>query len=208
MSLPNDETQEPQDNMDQADTESRTPEELSASDSDSPGPASEGGDLDADLSKAESDGDDMEVAAEGADETIDFAAPAEMESGIAFDSVDSPDEDGEPEEPGGDEFLAGLAGAAEEAGETEEFGVEKADERDEESQQEEKEKPAKRAQRILTAIGESDPYTILMGIALLALLFGILFFYLELSAYNFDIGAQRAKQLVGALDFGWLSWLP
>ncbi len=210
MSLPDDEIREPEDNMGQAEDRAHLPEEQAGASPDLEAEDVHDSSSDFDLSEAEfgaddaTTGEEMEVAVEGADESIDFAAPAETESGVALD-FDLAGEPGEPDEAAGDDALAGPAGLAEES---EPFDVEKAEdeagEDEEEADDEDQKKPAKRAQRILAAIGQSDPYTVLMGIALLALLFGILFFYLELSAYNFDIGAERAKQLVGSLGFGWL----
>lgn len=148
------------------------------------------------------------------DETLDFAAPADMESGIGFEAMGAEgDEQAEVEEqieveeqveveervevdtPAGDELLPDFA-----AGD-DEFGAEKAaDETGEpEEEAEPKKKPAERVQGVLAAIGKSDPYTVLLGIALVALLTGIFFFYMELSAYNFDIWAERAKQLFGSM---------
>lgn len=212
MSLPEDEIREPEDNMDQTEDRNELPEEQADAGPDPEPEDVHDGSSDFDLSEAEfgaddaAGGEEMEVAVEGADESIDFAAPAETESGVALDSMDLGGEGGEADEAAGEDALAGLAGLAEES---EPFDVQKAgDESDEdegEAKDDDQKKPAKRAQRILAAIGGSDPYTVLMGIALLALLFGILFFYLELATYNFDIGAERAKQLVGSLGFGWLS---
>ncbi|MDY0169640.1 MAG: hypothetical protein RBS80_24065 [Thermoguttaceae bacterium] len=215
MSLPDDETREPDDFLIPEEDNGDLPDEQLGFTGDPEAEPDFAKDPDADFSMGiEPDAEDVPVAdeaevaaapADGIDETLEFAAPAEMESGIGFDSI-APEGDAaeEPGEGAGENILAGLGGLPEEAGEfaLDEGGEELGEE--DELEDESGKKPAKRAQRILAAIGGSDPYTVLMGIALLALLFGILFFVLELSAYNFDIGAERAKQLVGSLGFGWL----
>ncbi len=215
MSLPDDETREPDDFLTSEEDNADLPGEQLGFTGDPEAEPDVAKDPDADFSMGiEPDAEDVPVAdeaevaatpADGIDETFEFAAPAEMESGIGFDSI-APEGDAgeEPGEAAGEEILAGLGGLSEEA---DEFSLDKGDEEaseEEELEDEGGKKPAKRAQRILAAIGGSDPYTVLMGIALLALLFGILFFVLELSAYDFDIGAERAKQLVGSLGFAWL----
>ncbi|MDZ7615413.1 MAG: hypothetical protein U1E05_00325, partial [Patescibacteria group bacterium] len=149
-------------------------------------------------------GMDDEVAeaadADEAGESLDFAAPADAESGVAFGAMGADDDNAADTE--GDEFLAGVAGDLDTFGgagvdvDAHVSGVDD-DEFDKE--------PTKGLfQRILCAVGGTDPYTVLMGIALVALLCGILFFYLELASYDFDFGAEKAKQLVGLAGFGWL----
>jgi len=144
-------------------------------------------------------------AAAGPGETIEFAAPAETESGIAFESMELAGEAVEEEVVEQTIEQEQFAGAADEVNVFGMGGPDDETSEDEDAPAEDEEaRPGKRAQRLLAAFSETDPYTVLMGIALFALLLGILFFYLELSAYNFDIGAERAKQLVGALGFPWL----
>lgn len=226
VSQPDDEIRQPDDHFGSDETTpdetlEDSPEDERISDSASGAELSGDDALDSEVSEAEPDAEGAAAADEPSlneparDETdaeVDFAAPAEMESSIGFESMEFGDESvAMQEEASGDEpsaeFDAGVA----------EFGVgegldESGDESDESAEAEEEAAPedvapagfGERLRRVMAAVGKSDPYTVLMGIALIALLFGILFFYLELSAYNFDIGAERAKQLVGALGLGWL----
>ncbi len=211
MSLPDDEIREPEDHLTPDETSDESSGEQPVSDSDFDPEAFTDSSLEPDLAEAEPGPEDLLAGDEagfaeapsGEDETLDFAAPADMESGIGFQSMDSAGGTEVPEQAAGDELFAGFADG------TDEFAAEKAetgdqDEAAEDAQEEGKEKPGQRVQRIVAAIGKSDPYTVLMGIALLALLAGILFFYMELSSYNFDIWAERARQLFGTLSFGWL----
>ena len=241
MSFPDDETRDPLDNQQPEEFEAGTPDDSMGLDEDFAEQSrfdAEMPDLD-DMPEISDDGfgDVSGATADGVDETVEFAAPAETESGIAFqamgmdeesavvagvdESEESLDfaapaesesgiafqatgieEEGEGGE--GDDFLAGIA---EDMGD---FGAAKVDvetskEEDINVDEEEEKQPAgKRVQKVLAAVAGTDPYTVLMGIALLALMCGVLFFYLELSAYDFDIMAEKAKQLVGAVNLGWL----
>ncbi len=205
--------------MSQPDDETRNPDDAPASDAfddasldEQPGSASDASpdrplETDAAAEAAAGEGapldDDADfVPPADPDETLDFAAPADMESGIGFEAMGAEgEEQAEVEEqsetPAGDDLLPDFA-----AGD-DEFGAEKAADEtgkpEEEAEAEPKKKPAERVQGVLAAIGKSDPYTVLLGIALVALLTGVFFFYMELSAYNFDIWAERAKQLFGSM---------
>ena len=218
VSLPDDEIRDPQDNPEPNEAEEGLTEDLPGSFSGLEADVSDESLFDSELFGAagvadESPvGDDTDLAAATAgetDETLEFAAPAEMESGIGFEAMAPTGEAGEESEssidesePSADGFLAGLAdGAGDFAIEGAEEG---SDEGEEETDETQRKQPGKRIQRLVAAVGGTDPYTVLMGIALLALLFGILFFYLELATYDFDIGAEKAKQLVGSLGLGWL----
>lgn len=52
-------------------------------------------------------------------------------------------------------------------------------------------------------LAKTSPYTVLLGLSLLALLIGALFFVLELRLYNYDMGAKEAKQRVMAPSASW-----
>lgn len=218
MSLPDDEIRDPQDNLEPDEAEEGLTEDSPGSFSGVEADVSDESLFDSELQGAEGVaeeslvGDDADLTAAPADETdetLEFAAPAEMESGIGFEAMEPTGEAAEESEssidesePSTDGFLAGLAG---DAGDFAIEGAEAESAEDEEDvEEDERKQPGKRVQRVLAAVGGTDPYTVLMGIALLALLFGILFFYLELATYDFDIGAEKAKQLVGSLGLGWL----
>ncbi len=167
MSLPDDETREPQHNPDPVENDDAAPEE----------PLAFGSDSDTELSDAFVEdaefGEGADPVAGNADDDAAF-----MADDLAGETVDQP--------PGEDSIAGGEEDQEPEKGEGGE-------------DQDEKEGVAARLQRVLAVVATTDPYTVLLGIALFALLLGVLFFYLELSAYNFDIGAERARQLVGAL---------
>ncbi len=216
MSLPDDEIRDPQENPKPDEAEEGLIENLPGSfsglEADVSGESLFGSELldaegVADESPVSNDADAVASPADESDETLEFAAPAEMESGIGFEAMEPTGEAGEESEPSGDEFLAGLGDGV--GG----FAIDKADDdsvqdekdaEEEDAEEDEKKQSGKRVQRVLAAVGGTDPYTVLMGIALLALLFGVLFFYLELANYDFDIGAEKAKQLIGSLGLGWL----
>jgi len=210
VSLPDDETREPGENLtpDEPGDETAEQQPVSRPDPDAEAPqdgAFEAGIPEADAGDAYAPAGEEEGLAktplDESDETVDFAAPAEMESGIAFQSMESADEVADEAEGAADEEP--LPDFGDQPGDV---GMEKAEDEGAEAgeEEEDEEAPESRARRVLAAIGQSDPYTVMMGIALLALLIGTLFFIRELSAYNFDVGAERGRQLVGALGFGWL----
>lgn len=49
---------------------------------------------------------------------------------------------------------------------------------------------------VLAALAEASPYTVVLGLALAAIVIGTLFLLLELSRYDFDFKATKAKQMV------------
>ncbi len=49
---------------------------------------------------------------------------------------------------------------------------------------------------ILAALAGASPYTVALGLALAAIVIGTLFLLLELSRYDFDFKATKAKQMV------------
>ncbi len=51
---------------------------------------------------------------------------------------------------------------------------------------------------LLVRLQRTSPYTVLLGLSLLALLIGALFFILELAAYNLDWSATEGKQKAAA----------
>ncbi len=197
MSLPDDEIRNPDDipAPDAAGDESTEQPSISASDREADTSKDRSLEPDAVVDETAGGGaplgDDADFVPPGEpDETLDFAAPADMESGIGFQAMGA-EAEGEADRPAGDELLPDFAAG------TDEFGAERAEEEADEPGQKAEQKPKKKSgQRfkgVLAALGKSDPYTVLMGLALLALIVGTLFFYFELSAYNFDIGAGRAN---------------
>lgn len=49
---------------------------------------------------------------------------------------------------------------------------------------------------LLQALSQASPYTVMLGLALLALLIAVFCLFRELARYEFDIGAKKAKQQV------------
>lgn len=203
MSLPDDEIRNPDDTPapDAFDDDSLEEQPGSVSDTDADASTARTPETDAAPDDATGEGaplgDDADfIPPADPDETLDFAAPADMESGIGVEAMGAEGEEQaempEDEEPVLDFGAGGAEVGAEKA-------ADEAGEPQEEAETTPKKKPAERVQGILAAMGKSDPYTVLLGIALVVLLTGVFFFYMELSTYNFDIWAERAKQLFGSM---------
>ena len=88
---------------------------------------------------------------------------------------------------------------AKEEGEAEKEEGEQEDHEKEEAKEgegEEEEKPKRKS--LVERLETINPYSVMLGLAVLALLIGILCLYLELRLYNFDTKAEEAKNLVMA----------
>ncbi len=61
-------------------------------------------------------------------------------------------------------------------------------------------RPHKEPSRIFEVLANAEPYTVMLGVALLAILIAIFCLWMELHDYGYDIGAKGAKQttLVGS----------
>jgi len=133
-----------------------------------------------------------------------------------FEDLDLPGGELAPMEPAADDMFAEVGPAAEPTpdsvetqatGEPEpglaaagllDFGA-PAEKSEEEPKAEPKKEKAKKPRVSLSErLEKVNPYTVLLGLAILALLAGILCLYLELDTYKFDTKAEEAKTLVMA----------
>ena len=79
---------------------------------------------------------------------------------------------------------------------------------DDETPEPEEAKPADKSEEkggLLKALGSASPYTVMLGLAVAAILTAILFLLLELRAYDFDVKAEGARQpatAAPAVQFG------
>ena len=63
-----------------------------------------------------------------------------------------------------------------------------------ESQEDETEEEAEKKGGFLKALANADPYTVMLGVVLLAILTAVTCLFMELSTYNFDVGASDYRQ--------------
>ncbi len=55
-------------------------------------------------------------------------------------------------------------------------------------------RPRKEPSRIFEVLANAEPYTVMLGVALLAVLIAIFCLWMELHSYDYDIGAKGSKQ--------------
>ncbi len=55
-------------------------------------------------------------------------------------------------------------------------------------------RPRREPSRVFEVLANAEPYTVMLGVALLALLIAIFCLWMELHDYGYDIGAKRSKQ--------------
>ncbi len=55
-------------------------------------------------------------------------------------------------------------------------------------------RPRKEPSRVFELLANAEPYTVMLGVALLAILIAIFCLWMELHDYGYDIGAKRSKQ--------------
>ncbi len=113
----------------------------------------------------------------------DFAMPAEQP---AFGASMAEGADDEP-------F---VAGAADDMGEAEPAVAAKG--KKGKKKKSKAAKPKKAGKPLLERIAEASPYTVMLGISLVALIAAVVFLAIELNRYDFDLEAEQAKQTVRA----------
>jgi len=133
--------------------------------------------------EAEGEEEDAESGAEEQEDEVDAGARAETEE----DAADEPEfEETEQPEP----IFEGEENESEDDEEEEEEGEEEDEEEDEEDEEESQSEIA----LILETLASSNPYTVLLGIALLAILISFIAMWLEWADYDYDTKAESASR--------------
>lgn len=128
------------------------------------------------------------IPSDPADETIEFQGPGEMPE-LGDDVLDTgetrPDSEAPVEslEPEGGEPLADLGTAAP----SDEFAAGADEEVAVEADEDELEEEVEKGPGVLAGLTKTSPYVVLLGISVVAILIGILCWFMELKSYGFQI---------------------
>ena len=132
--------------------------------------------------------DDNDVASQA-----DEAEEAELQADVTDKAEPEAEEEAKAESEAGDE-------------EKDEAKVESEEEEEEkaESEEEQPEEESKKKDGLLKVIGNSNPYTVMLGLALVGIVIAVIYLLFELRLYDFDIKAGNLPVMMAPSCPWWL----